>query len=51
VRPDLNFIASTFGSQFTVMIDISCPYGRISYGENTLEKFILTSSRSTEDWP
>jgi hypothetical protein len=36
----LNFVAgsSTCGTLFTVLIDISCPYGRISYGENTLEK-------------
>jgi hypothetical protein len=37
-RPDLNFIANTFTTRFTMIIDISCPYGRISYGENTLQK-------------
>jgi hypothetical protein len=37
---DLNFVvgSSTCRTLFTVLIDISCPYGRISYGENTLEK-------------
>jgi hypothetical protein len=38
LRPDLNFIIRTFGSNHTMLIDISCPDGRISYGANTLEK-------------
>jgi hypothetical protein len=40
LRPDLNFVASSFaaGAFYTVLIDISCPYGRISFGDNTLEK-------------
>jgi hypothetical protein len=37
-RPDLNFISSTHVTRFTVMIDISCPYGRISHREKTLAK-------------
>jgi hypothetical protein len=41
LRPDLNFVASERGEQFTVLIDISCPFGRISYGENTLDKVSL----------
>jgi hypothetical protein len=38
LKPDLNFVASTYGMRFTLIIDISCPYGCISYGENTLRK-------------
>jgi hypothetical protein len=38
LRPDLNFIANTHGTRFTVIINISCAYGQSSYGENTLEK-------------
>jgi hypothetical protein len=41
LRPDLNFVASEAGEQFTVLIDISCPFGRISYGESTLDKVSL----------
>jgi hypothetical protein len=41
LRPDLNFIASERGEQFTVLIDISCPFGRISYRDNTLDKVSL----------
>jgi hypothetical protein len=40
LRPDMNFVASSFagGALYTVLVDISCPDGRISYGESTLEK-------------
>jgi hypothetical protein len=40
LRPDLNFITRTsrHPSPFTVFIDVSCPYGRKSYGENILKK-------------
>jgi hypothetical protein len=38
LRPDMSFIAETFSLTFTVLIDISCPYGRIAYRKNTLEK-------------
>jgi hypothetical protein len=37
LRPDLNTIASRSGLPFTLLIDISCLYGRISYGGNTSE--------------
>jgi hypothetical protein len=39
LRPDLNFVlASMCGTRFTVMIDISCPYGHILDSKNTLQK-------------
>jgi hypothetical protein len=39
LRPDLNFVlASMCGTRFVVMMDISCPYGRIAHGENTVQK-------------
>jgi hypothetical protein len=38
LRLDLNFVARSFRSSHTVLIDISCPSRRISYGANTLEK-------------
>jgi hypothetical protein len=38
LRPDLNFATRTFGSSHTVLIDISCPSGPISYETNTSEK-------------
>jgi hypothetical protein len=41
VRPDLNFVIRTFGSNHTVLIDISRPFQRISYGANTLEKIYI----------
>jgi hypothetical protein len=31
----------TFALSDTVLIDILCPYGRISYGVNTLEKVYI----------
>jgi hypothetical protein len=37
-KPDLNLIAGIHGPRFTVMIDISCPYGRTPYGKKTFEK-------------
>jgi hypothetical protein len=41
LRPDLSFVTKIFGSIHTVLIDISCPYERISYGANTLEKVYI----------
>jgi hypothetical protein len=43
LRPDLKFVASTFtnGGHFTVLVDVSCSYGRIYYGENTLKKVFV----------
>jgi hypothetical protein len=38
VRSDLHFVASTFATRFTIMIDISCPYRRISHGKNAPQK-------------
>jgi hypothetical protein len=40
LRPDLSFITKTSRrpSPFTVFMDVSYPYGRKSYGGNTLEK-------------
>jgi hypothetical protein len=40
-RPDLHFVAKSFGSYFTVLIHISCPYGRFSDGQNKVEKVYL----------
>jgi hypothetical protein len=45
LRPDLNFVTRTFGSSHIVLIDISCPYRRISYGTNTLEKVYLDKKK------
>jgi hypothetical protein len=41
LRPNLNFVANTFVTRFAAMIDISCPTGRISYGENTSQKMYV----------
>jgi hypothetical protein len=41
LRSDLNCVASIFGTRFTVMIDISCPHGRISHGGKALQKVYL----------
>jgi hypothetical protein len=41
LRPDLSFIAVLMGAEFMVLIDISCPFGRISYGGNTLKKIYV----------
>jgi sialic acid synthase SpsE len=41
LKPDLNFVTRSFGSSHTVLIDISCPYRRISYGANILEKVYI----------
>jgi hypothetical protein len=43
LRPDLSFITKTWRhpTPFTVFMEVSCPYGRKSYGENTLEKVYL----------
>jgi hypothetical protein len=30
LKPDLNFVTRSLGSNQMVLIDISCPYGRIS---------------------
>jgi hypothetical protein len=38
LRPDISFVAESFTKSYTVLIDISCPYGRIAYRKNTLEK-------------
>jgi hypothetical protein len=38
LRLDLHFVTSTFATRFTVIIDISCPYGRISHGKNAPQK-------------
>jgi hypothetical protein len=46
LRPDLNFVTRPFGANHTVPIDILGPYGRISYGANTLEK-VYTDKKET----
>jgi hypothetical protein len=38
LRPDVSSIAQSFAIRFTMLIDIPCPSGRISYGEKILEK-------------
>jgi hypothetical protein len=44
LRPDLNFVAGTCASSHPALINISCPYGRISDGTNTLEKVYLDTN-------
>jgi hypothetical protein len=41
LKPDLNSVTRSFGSTHTVLIDISCLDGRISYGTNILEKVYI----------
>jgi hypothetical protein len=41
LRQDLNLITRSFGLSNTMLIDISCPSGRVADGANTLEKFDL----------
>jgi hypothetical protein len=38
LRPDLNFVANFRRTLSTVLIDVSCPFGRISHGVDTLKK-------------
>jgi hypothetical protein len=41
LRPYLNFVRRIFRFSHTVSINNSCPYGRISYGTNMMEKVCL----------
>jgi hypothetical protein len=50
LRPDLNFVTSDMGEEFTMPVDISSPFGRISYGKNMLENVFIDNSASTRSW-
>jgi hypothetical protein len=38
LRPDISFVRRGASTNYTELIDISCPYGRITYGDSSLEK-------------
>jgi hypothetical protein len=38
LRPDISFVRRSGNINYTELLDISCPYGRIMDGDNTLEK-------------
>jgi hypothetical protein len=37
LRPDMSFLRRSGNVSYTELLDISCPYGRIMGGDNTLE--------------
>jgi hypothetical protein len=49
LRPELNFVASFRRTLSTVLIDILCPVGRISYGQDSLKKVYVDKLEKDAD--
>jgi hypothetical protein len=51
LRLSLNFVARTFGSNHIVLVDISCPYGRLLTERTHWRKFISTRKKAAAGSP